>query len=90
MEGLEAIQRSGDVLVGTKQNTSVRVFDVQVQVGPIKIVVKESADVPVSKPNVTSPVLYARLRLLVIRLEIYVSEKKFNFKAITFLTGSGW
>lgn len=66
VEGLELIQRDGDVMIGSKVNSSVRIFDVRIKVGPIKFVLKESTDVPISKSNVTSPILFARLRLVVI------------------------
>ena len=65
VEGLELIQRDGDVMIGSKVNSSVRIFDVRIKVGPIKFVLKESTDVPISKSNVTSPILFARLRLVV-------------------------
>lgn len=66
VEGLESIERDGDVMIGSKANSSVRIFDVRIRVGPIKFVLKESTDVPISKSNVTSPTLFARLRLVVI------------------------
>lgn len=76
VEGLELIQRDGDVMIGSKVNSSVRIFDVRIQVGPIKFVLKESTDVPVSKSNVTSPILFARLRLVELEGKLVMARFK--------------
>lgn len=62
VEGLEKIQRMGDVMVGTK-NATMRIFDVPIEVGPIRFVMKDSAQLELKNSRVESPVLSARLRL---------------------------
>jgi len=62
VEGLEKIQRMGDVMVGIK-NATIRIFDVPIQVGPIRFVMKDSAQLELKNSRVESPVLSARLRL---------------------------
>lgn len=69
VEGLEKIKRVGDVQVGTRNGT-MRVFDVPIQMGPIRFVMKKSADPQLRNSYVTSPVLTARLRLTVTRFSI--------------------
>lgn len=60
--GLNRIKRVGDVQIG-KRNQTVRVFDVPVQMGPLKFVMNKSAAMILKNSRVKSPLLTARLRI---------------------------
>lgn len=59
------IERSGDVMTGSRENSSVHVVDVQLQIGPLTFVIEKKAAYPFKKSRVAFPALMARLRLKV-------------------------
>lgn len=66
VEGVELIERSGDVMTGSRENSSVHVVDVQLQIGPLTFVIEKKAAYPFKKSRVAFPALMARLRLKVL------------------------
>lgn len=66
VEGVELIERSGDVMIGSRENSSVHVVDVQLQIGPLTFVMEKKAAFPFKKSRVAFPALMARLRLKVL------------------------
>ena len=69
VEGLDVIKRVGDVQVGVKNGT-MRVFDVPIQMGPIRIDMKNSQDPQLKNSYVTSPLLTATLRITVTKIAL--------------------
>ena len=64
VKGFQKIRRIGDIKVSENVD-NVKVFDVPIQVGPIRLIMKKSADYELRNSSVTSPILTARLRLMV-------------------------
>lgn len=65
VEGAESIERNGDVMIGSRENCSVQVVDVQLKIGPITFIMNKKVAYPFRKSRVAFPALMARLRLKV-------------------------
>lgn len=63
VEGMELIERNGDVMIGSRENSSIQVVDVQLQVGPLTFIMNKKVAYPFRKSRVAFPPLMARLRL---------------------------
>lgn len=63
VEGAELIERNGDVMIGSRENCSVQVVDVQLKIGPITFIMNKKVAYPFRKSRVAFPALTARLRL---------------------------
>lgn len=66
-EGIENIARSEDTLIGYRGNSTTRYIDTKVKIGPIKFILIDSA-YPLNNTRVTSPLVTARFRLIVIAI----------------------
>ena len=64
LEGIQLIERIGDVLLGSRENSTNRIIDIQLQIGPIQFVINEVTSLTLQS-RVTFPALMARLRLTV-------------------------
>ena len=62
--GFQNLKRSGDVMV-KKIINDTKVLQIPIQIGPIRYTMKAMADFELRNVTVTSPVLTARLRLVV-------------------------
>jgi hypothetical protein len=62
--GLEHVRREGDVMIGDKDNTTT-VIDAIIEMGPVEITMKGSAEPNMRKAKATTPPLQAKLRLAV-------------------------
>ena len=66
MEGIELIQRKGDLMVGIRgRNSTTRFIDTELQIGPVQIIMDQREDFPLQFSRVSSPPLVAQLRLTV-------------------------
>ncbi|XP_046632094.1 uncharacterized protein LOC124311793 [Daphnia pulicaria] len=63
VEGAELIERNGDVMIGSRENSSIHVVDVQLKIGPITFIMNKKVAYPFRKSRVAFPALMARLRL---------------------------
>ena len=72
VEGMELIERNGDVMIGSRENSSIQVVDVQLQVGPLTFIMNKKVAYPFRKSRVAFPPLMARLRL---KVKIFKSIK---------------
>ena len=76
IEGIENIERAEDVLIGSRGNLSTtRYIDTKVKIGPIKFILSDSA-YPLNNTRVTSPLLTARLRLMVITTSVALFQSR--------------
>ena len=83
MEGIELIQRKGDLMVGIRgRNSTTRFIDTELQIGPVQFIMDQREDFPLKFSRVSSPPLVAQLRLTVrnhfIRLIYYFYIQHFS------------
>ena len=64
VKGFQNLKRTGDVMVKNTTNDT-KVLQIPIQIGPIRYTMKKMAGFELSNVSVTSPVLTARLRLVV-------------------------
>lgn len=72
VEGLENIQRNGDALIGSRDNSSAHIIDVQLEIGPIHFIMDQRANFLFQQSRVSSPTLAARLRLTVYYIKLFI------------------
>lgn len=65
VDGIEKIQRIGDALIGARENSSKHYVEVQLKIGPIQFTVDHRTGSALQQSRVSSPTLFARLRLTV-------------------------
>jgi len=63
VEGTELIERNGDVMIGSRENSSIQIVDVQLRVGPLTFIMDKKVAYPFRKSRVAFPPLMTRLRL---------------------------
>jgi hypothetical protein len=84
VEGTELIERNGDVMIGSRENSSIQIVDVQLKVGPLTFIMNKKVAYPFKRSRVAFPPLMARLRLKV-RVKFNSMKNSLNFMSFVFV-----